>query len=192
MPTPILVTNPVLAVGGVHVDGAPGKGCPCRERVAVAGSLFGIAFPLGARKMDDAAGDLKQALPNVCDSVQIHVEVHQKSSRSLIRALLAGTCACFLSASFCAPARTCSTQLCLLCALPGVSTPVSLPKIEQIHFSQFHVIQSQNQVGGQCSGFASVYPCLIYVGAHNCTQYLQSQQMETVAFPNMCSLGSAA
>ncbi|NXT60478.1 PCH2 protein, partial [Chaetops frenatus] len=30
--------------------------------------------------MDDAAGDLKQALPNVCDSVQIHVEVHQKSS----------------------------------------------------------------------------------------------------------------
>ncbi|KAM3679041.1 pachytene checkpoint protein 2 homolog isoform 2-T2 [Ammospiza maritima maritima] len=30
--------------------------------------------------MEDAAGDLKQALPNVCDSVQIHVEVHQKSS----------------------------------------------------------------------------------------------------------------
>ncbi|NXP99621.1 PCH2 protein, partial [Vidua macroura] len=30
--------------------------------------------------MDDAAGDLKQALPNVCDGVQIHVEVHQKSS----------------------------------------------------------------------------------------------------------------
>ncbi|XP_068864028.1 pachytene checkpoint protein 2 homolog isoform X2 [Aphelocoma coerulescens] len=30
--------------------------------------------------MDDAAGDLKRALPNVCDSVQIHVEVHQKSS----------------------------------------------------------------------------------------------------------------
>ncbi|XP_066179498.1 pachytene checkpoint protein 2 homolog [Sylvia atricapilla] len=41
--------------------------------------LFGIAFPLGAEKMDDAAGDLKQALPNVCDSAQIHVEVHQKS-----------------------------------------------------------------------------------------------------------------
>lgn len=142
--------------------------------------------------MDDAAGDLKQALPNVCDSVQIHVEVHQKSSRSLIRALLAATCACFLSASFSAPARACSTQLCLLCALPGVSTPVSLPKIEQIHFSQFHVIQSLNQVGGQCSGFAPVYPCLIYVGAYNSTQYLQSQQMETVAFPNMCSLGSVA
>lgn len=33
--------------------------------------------------MDDAAGDLKQALPNVCDGAQIHVEVHQKSSRSL-------------------------------------------------------------------------------------------------------------
>ncbi|KAH1177488.1 pachytene checkpoint protein 2 homolog isoform X2 [Mauremys mutica] len=31
-------------------------------------------------KMDEAAGDLKQALPNVCDSVQIHVEVHQKSN----------------------------------------------------------------------------------------------------------------
>uniref|UniRef100_A0A452IVP8 Pachytene checkpoint protein 2 homolog n=1 Tax=Gopherus agassizii TaxID=38772 RepID=A0A452IVP8_9SAUR len=30
--------------------------------------------------MDEAAGDLKQALPNVCDSVQIHVEVHQKSN----------------------------------------------------------------------------------------------------------------
>ncbi|KAM6376393.1 pachytene checkpoint protein 2 homolog isoform 2-T3 [Alca torda] len=30
--------------------------------------------------MDEAAGDLKQALPNVCDNVQIHVEVHQKSS----------------------------------------------------------------------------------------------------------------
>ncbi|NXS00948.1 PCH2 protein, partial [Oxylabes madagascariensis] len=30
--------------------------------------------------MDDAAGDLKQALPNVCESAQIHVEVHQKSS----------------------------------------------------------------------------------------------------------------
>uniref|UniRef100_A0A674GDF4 Pachytene checkpoint protein 2 homolog n=1 Tax=Taeniopygia guttata TaxID=59729 RepID=A0A674GDF4_TAEGU len=30
--------------------------------------------------MEDAAGDLKQALPNVCDDVQIHVEVHQKSS----------------------------------------------------------------------------------------------------------------
>ncbi|KAF4798276.1 thyroid hormone receptor interactor 13 [Turdus rufiventris] len=30
--------------------------------------------------MDDAAGELKQALPNVCDSLQIHVEVHQKSS----------------------------------------------------------------------------------------------------------------
>ncbi|NXP36635.1 PCH2 protein, partial [Leiothrix lutea] len=30
--------------------------------------------------MDDAAGNLKQALPNVCDSAQIHVEVHQKSS----------------------------------------------------------------------------------------------------------------
>ncbi|KFP33020.1 Pachytene checkpoint protein 2 [Colius striatus] len=30
--------------------------------------------------MDEAAGDLKQALPNVPDSVQIHVEVHQKSS----------------------------------------------------------------------------------------------------------------
>ncbi|XP_017677904.1 PREDICTED: pachytene checkpoint protein 2 homolog isoform X2 [Lepidothrix coronata] len=30
--------------------------------------------------MDDAAGELKQALPNVCDNVQIHVEVHQKSS----------------------------------------------------------------------------------------------------------------
>ncbi|KFP47817.1 Pachytene checkpoint protein 2, partial [Cathartes aura] len=30
--------------------------------------------------MDEAAGDLKQALPNVCDGVQIHVEVHQKSS----------------------------------------------------------------------------------------------------------------
>ncbi|XP_008945780.1 PREDICTED: pachytene checkpoint protein 2 homolog [Merops nubicus] len=30
--------------------------------------------------MDEAAGDLKQALLNVCDNVQIHVEVHQKSS----------------------------------------------------------------------------------------------------------------
>ncbi|OWK59172.1 Pachytene checkpoint protein 2 [Lonchura striata] len=30
--------------------------------------------------MEDAAGDLKQALPNVCDGVQIHVEIHQKSS----------------------------------------------------------------------------------------------------------------
>ncbi|NWH49299.1 PCH2 protein, partial [Fregata magnificens] len=30
--------------------------------------------------MDKAAGDLKQALPNVCDNVQIHVEVHQKSN----------------------------------------------------------------------------------------------------------------
>ncbi|XP_026699355.1 pachytene checkpoint protein 2 homolog [Athene cunicularia] len=30
--------------------------------------------------MDEAAGDLKQALPSVWDSVQIHVEVHQKSS----------------------------------------------------------------------------------------------------------------
>ncbi|NXA16045.1 PCH2 protein, partial [Sapayoa aenigma] len=30
--------------------------------------------------MDDAAGELKQALPNVCDNVQIHVEVHQKSN----------------------------------------------------------------------------------------------------------------
>ncbi|XP_068056542.1 pachytene checkpoint protein 2 homolog isoform X1 [Anomalospiza imberbis] len=30
--------------------------------------------------MEDAAGDLKQALPNVCDGIQIHVEVHQKSS----------------------------------------------------------------------------------------------------------------
>ncbi|KAM4611178.1 pachytene checkpoint protein 2 homolog, partial [Discoglossus pictus] len=29
--------------------------------------------------MDDAAGDLKQALPNVCDLLQVHVEVHQKS-----------------------------------------------------------------------------------------------------------------
>ncbi|XP_062423962.1 pachytene checkpoint protein 2 homolog isoform X3 [Rhea pennata] len=30
--------------------------------------------------MDEAAGDLKQALPIVCDNVQIHVEVHQKSN----------------------------------------------------------------------------------------------------------------
>ena len=30
--------------------------------------------------MDEAAGDLKQALPNTCDNVQIHVEVHQKSN----------------------------------------------------------------------------------------------------------------
>ncbi|XP_051465184.1 pachytene checkpoint protein 2 homolog isoform X2 [Apus apus] len=30
--------------------------------------------------MDEAAGDLKQALPNVCDNLQIYVEVHQKSS----------------------------------------------------------------------------------------------------------------
>ncbi|XP_072184272.1 pachytene checkpoint protein 2 homolog isoform X2 [Excalfactoria chinensis] len=30
--------------------------------------------------MDEAAGDLKQALPNMCDNVQIHVEVHQKSN----------------------------------------------------------------------------------------------------------------
>lgn len=34
--------------------------------------------------MDEAAGDLKQALPNMCDNVQIHVEVHQKSNRSLL------------------------------------------------------------------------------------------------------------
>lgn len=87
--------------------------------------------------MDDAAGDLKQALPNVCDSLQIHVEVHQKSSRSLIRALLA---AWFLSASFYAPPRARRIQLCLLSALPGVSSPVSLPKIEQIHFSLFHLM----------------------------------------------------
>lgn len=32
------------------------------------------------RRMDEAAGDLKQALPNTCDNVQIHVEVHQKSN----------------------------------------------------------------------------------------------------------------
>ncbi|XP_053570330.1 pachytene checkpoint protein 2 homolog [Bombina bombina] len=30
--------------------------------------------------MDEAADDLKQALPNVCDSLQVHVEVHQKSN----------------------------------------------------------------------------------------------------------------
>lgn len=34
--------------------------------------------------MDEAAGDLKQALPNVCDSVQLHVEVHQKSNRFVL------------------------------------------------------------------------------------------------------------
>lgn len=90
--------------------------------------------------MDDAAGDLKQALPNVCDSAQIHVEVHQKSSRSLIGALFAVTCACFLSASFHAPPRARRTQLCLLCALPGVSSSLSLPKFEQIHFSQSHIV----------------------------------------------------
>ncbi|XP_075442487.1 pachytene checkpoint protein 2 homolog isoform X1 [Ascaphus truei] len=30
--------------------------------------------------MDEAAGDLKLALPNVCDSFKVHVEVHQKSN----------------------------------------------------------------------------------------------------------------
>nr|XP_033785686.1 pachytene checkpoint protein 2 homolog [Geotrypetes seraphini] len=30
--------------------------------------------------MEEAAGDLKQALPNECDSLQIHVEVHQRTS----------------------------------------------------------------------------------------------------------------
>ncbi|XP_003204753.1 pachytene checkpoint protein 2 homolog [Meleagris gallopavo] len=30
--------------------------------------------------MDEAAGELKQALPNACDNVQIHVEVHRKSN----------------------------------------------------------------------------------------------------------------
>lgn len=75
--------------------------------------------------MEEAAGDLKQALPNVCDNVQIHVEVHQKSSRSLIRTLLAATCVCCLLALCCTPTRAHSTLLCLLYALPGVSTQVS-------------------------------------------------------------------
>ncbi|XP_075068792.1 pachytene checkpoint protein 2 homolog [Mixophyes fleayi] len=30
--------------------------------------------------MDEAAGDLKQALPNLSDSLQVHVQVHQKSN----------------------------------------------------------------------------------------------------------------
>ncbi|XP_077125639.1 pachytene checkpoint protein 2 homolog isoform X1 [Ranitomeya variabilis] len=32
------------------------------------------------RRMDEAAGDLKQALPHLVDSLQVHVEVHQKSN----------------------------------------------------------------------------------------------------------------
>lgn len=34
--------------------------------------------------MDETAGDLKQELPNTCDNIQIHVEVHQNSIRSLL------------------------------------------------------------------------------------------------------------
>lgn len=80
---------PVPAMGGrpldVHGVSRAGKDWLCRCRITAAESflLLGIAFPLGVRRMDEAAGDLKQALPNVCDNVQIHVEVHQKSSRSL-------------------------------------------------------------------------------------------------------------
>lgn len=105
---------------------APGRGAGKGPSVPWACSgrwkslLFGIAFPLGARKMDDAAGNLKQALPNVCDSAQIHVEVHQKSSRSLIGALLTATCARFLSPSFCAPSRACRDP-----ALPSLCSPGS-------------------------------------------------------------------
>lgn len=145
--------------------------------------------------MEDAAGDLKQALPNVCDSVQIHVEVHQKSSRSLIRALLAATCACLLSALFYALPRARSSAFS---ALPGVSSPVSFPKIEQIHFTQFHlvgrVIHSHNV--GHVLGlpqfilvsFVSVLPT-----AHSTPDVVsQSQWMETLAFPNICRLGSTA
>ncbi|XP_073443807.1 pachytene checkpoint protein 2 homolog isoform X6 [Dendrobates tinctorius] len=32
------------------------------------------------RRMDEAVGDLKQALPHLVDSLQVHVEVHQKSN----------------------------------------------------------------------------------------------------------------
>lgn len=150
--------------------------------------------------MEDAAGDLKQALPNVCDSVQIHVEVHQKSSRSLIKGLLAATCACFLSASFYASPRTRRTHLCLLCALPGVSSPVSFPKIEQIHFAQFHlvghVIQSHNKVVGHVMSlpqFILVSVMSMLTAAHSTPDVvLQSQWMETLALPNTCSLGSTA
>lgn len=74
-----------------------GRGVPVRRgAVRVAGcsiteSLFVAAFSLGARRMDEAAGDLKQALPSACDTLQIHVEVHQKSNRSLSAFRLCGT-----------------------------------------------------------------------------------------------------
>lgn len=123
--------------------------------------------------MDDAAGDLKQALPNVCDSAQIHVEVHQKSSRSLMRALLAVTCACFLSASFYAPPRARRTQLCLHCALPGISSPLSLPEFEQIHFSQLHVVGHVIQSHKLLAAFLGLpqFVLVSCVDAHNCSQY---------------------
>lgn len=115
---------PVPAMGGrpldVHGVSRAGKDWLCRCCITAAESflLLGIAFPLGVRRMDEAAGDLKQALPNVCDNVQIHVEVHQKSSRSLIRTLLAATCVCCLLASCCAPTGVHSTLLCHLYTLP--------------------------------------------------------------------------
>lgn len=34
--------------------------------------------------MDKTTGDLQQALPNDCESLQIHVEVHQKSERLVL------------------------------------------------------------------------------------------------------------
>lgn len=34
--------------------------------------------------MDEASGDLKQALPNDCEPLEIHVEVHQKSNRLVL------------------------------------------------------------------------------------------------------------
>lgn len=72
--------------------------------------------------------------------------------------------------------RACRTQLCLPWALPGVSSPLSLPNSEQIHFSQLHlvghVIQSHKllAVFGVCPSLSLSPLCW-------CSQLLTALQM---------------